>query len=58
LPGNHIRIIATEATRTAIGSVEYCKAIKDAIGMTVEMLPKEQEGHVGAPGIASGFSGC
>lgn len=56
VPGNRIRIIATEATRTAINSAEYCKAIKDATGMTVEMLPKEQEGHVGALGIASGFS--
>jgi retrograde regulation protein 2 len=56
VPGNRIRIIATEATRTAINSAEYCKAIKDATGMTVEMLPKEQEGRVGALGIASSFS--
>jgi exopolyphosphatase/pppGpp-phosphohydrolase len=27
------------------------------MGMTVEMLPKEQEGHAGALGTASSFSG-
>ncbi|CZS88907.1 hypothetical protein WAI453_010522 [Rhynchosporium graminicola] len=52
----HIRIIATEATRTAVNSVEYRKAIKKATGLKVEMLGKEEEGYVGALGVASGFS--
>ncbi|PVH72413.1 Ppx-GppA-domain-containing protein [Cadophora sp. DSE1049] len=54
--GNTIRIIATEATRTAINSVEFRDKIKKATGLTVEMLAKEDEGKVGALGIASSFS--
>jgi len=52
----NIRIIATEATRTAVNSSEYRSAIKKATGLTVEMLAKEEEGYVGALGVASGFS--
>jgi len=37
---NHIRIIATEATRTAINSTEYRKAIEKATGIEVEMLAR------------------
>jgi retrograde regulation protein 2 len=56
VPDDSIRIIATEATRTAINSAEFRKEIKKATGLTVEMLPKEDEGKVGALGIASSFS--
>ncbi|KAK2629304.1 hypothetical protein QTJ16_000124 [Diplocarpon rosae] len=56
VPEKHIRIIATEATRTAVNSVEYRKAIKEATGLVVEMLGKAEEGYVGALGVASGFS--
>ncbi|KAH7410938.1 transcription regulator [Cadophora sp. MPI-SDFR-AT-0126] len=56
VPDHHIRIIATEATRTAVNSVEYRKAIQKATGLEVEMLGKEEEGYVGALGVASGFS--
>jgi retrograde regulation protein 2 len=56
VPKDRIRIIATEATRTAINSVEFCEAIHTATGLKVEMLPKEEEGQVGALGIASSFS--
>ncbi|CAG8979259.1 hypothetical protein HYALB_00012900 [Hymenoscyphus albidus] len=56
VPKKQIRIIATEATRTAVNSEEYRKAIKNATGLTVEMLGKEEEGYVGALGVASGFS--
>ena len=52
----HIRIIATEATRTAINSEEFRKEIKKATGLEVEMLGAEEEGYVGALGVASGFS--
>ncbi|KAI9804429.1 MAG: hypothetical protein M1825_001328 [Sarcosagium campestre] len=52
----HIRVLATEATRTALNSVEYRRAIKDATGWTVDMLGKEEEGEVGALGIASSFA--
>jgi retrograde regulation protein 2 len=56
VPEDRIRIIATEATRKALNSAEFCKAIQTATGLEVEMLPKEQEGQVGALGIASSFS--
>lgn len=56
VPEKNIRVIATEATRTAVNSVEYRKAIKKATDLEVEMLGKEEEGYVGALGVASGFS--
>ncbi|KAG9242494.1 transcription regulator [Calycina marina] len=56
VPPKHIRIIATEATRTAVNSSEYRHAIKEATGLTVDMLGKEEEGYIGALGVASGFS--
>jgi retrograde regulation protein 2 len=56
VPGNHIRIIATEATRTAINSAEFLRAIKKATGFDVELVSKEDEGKIGSLGIASGFS--
>jgi retrograde regulation protein 2 len=51
-----IRILATEATRTAVNSVEFRQQIKDATGWDVDMLPKEMEGRIGALGVASSFS--
>ncbi|KAL5344960.1 retrograde regulation protein 2 [Pseudogymnoascus australis] len=51
-----IRIVATEATRTAINSVEFRREIEKATGLVVEMLAKEDEGRIGALGIASSFS--
>ena len=56
VPSDRIRVIATEATRTAINSIEFLKEIKRATGLVVEMLAKEDEGKVGALGIASSFS--
>jgi retrograde regulation protein 2 len=53
---HNIRVLATEATRTAINSLDFLKKIKKASGLDVELLPKEEEGLVGALGIASGFS--
>lgn len=56
VPENRIRIIATEATREAINSAEFVTTIENETGLTVELLPKEEEGKVGALGIASSFS--
>ncbi|KAF1812843.1 Ppx-GppA-domain-containing protein [Eremomyces bilateralis CBS 781.70] len=56
VPNTRIRILATEATRTAVNSEEFRKSIYNATGLSTEMLPKEEEGLVGAWGIASGFS--
>lgn len=56
VPTERIRIVATEATREAINSQEYRDRIKSATGWTVELLPKEEEGRIGAMGIASSFA--
>ena len=51
-----VRVVATEATREAINSADYRRAIEDATGWKVDMLAKEEEGRVGALGVASSFS--
>ncbi|KAK6345333.1 hypothetical protein TWF718_007250 [Orbilia javanica] len=56
VPESQIRLIATEATRTAPNSVEFRQAIQDAVGWTVELLPKSEEGRIGSLGIASSFA--
>ncbi|PQE08387.1 retrograde regulation 2 protein [Rutstroemia sp. NJR-2017a WRK4] len=56
VPENSIRILATEATRTAINSREFREEVRTATGLIIEMLAKEDEGIVGALGIASSFS--
>ena len=53
---DRIRILATEATRTAINAAQFRKAVEDATGITLEILSKAEEGRIGALGIASGFS--
>lgn len=53
---DRVRIVATEATRTAINSREFRDHIKAKTGLKVEMLSKEEEGNVGAMGIVSSFS--
>lgn len=53
VPSENITVLATEATRTALNSVEFRAAIKDATGWEVRMLPKEEEGRVGALGVAT-----
>lgn len=53
VPDDNIAVLATEATRTAINSLEYRQAIKDATGWEVTLLAKEEEGRVGAMGVAS-----
>nr|XP_023908621.1 retrograde regulation protein 2-like [Quercus suber]POF15584.1 retrograde regulation protein 2 [Quercus suber] len=49
----HIKVLATEATRTAINSEDFRARIKKSTGWQVEMLAKEDEGKVGAMGVAS-----
>ncbi|KAF2478069.1 Ppx-GppA-domain-containing protein [Lindgomyces ingoldianus] len=55
VPQSQIRIVATEATRKAQNSAEFRSQIKDATGWTVELLPKEMEGRIGAYGVASSY---
>ncbi|KAJ5509909.1 Ppx/GppA phosphatase [Penicillium expansum] len=56
VPAQNIRIIATEATRTAINAPAFIEAIRHQTGISVEALRKEEEGIIGAWGIASSFS--
>ncbi len=56
VPSHCVRIIATEATRTAINCAEFLDEIYKATGSSVELLKKEDEGRIGAFGIASSFS--
>jgi len=53
VPDEQVVVLATEATRTAINSETFRERIKDAVGWDVTMLAKEDEGRVGAMGIAS-----
>ncbi|KAL5115425.1 retrograde regulation protein 2 [Pleosporales sp. CAS-2024a] len=55
VPAEQIRIVATEATRTAINSEDFQKQIREATQWTVELLPKEEEGKIGALGAASSY---
>ena len=52
---DRVRIVATEATREATNSEVYRQSIEEKTGWKVEMLPKEEEGRIGAMGIASSF---
>lgn len=52
LPEN-IKVLATEATRTAVNSEHFRTQIKEKVGWDVIMLAKEEEGRVGAMGVAS-----
>lgn len=53
VPASNVTIIATEATRTAVNSAEFRQCIKDATQWEVSMLAKEEEGRVGALGVAT-----
>ncbi|KAF2173546.1 hypothetical protein M409DRAFT_48508 [Zasmidium cellare ATCC 36951] len=53
VPEENITVLATEATRTAVNSEEFRSRIKKAVGWDVTILPKEEEGRVGAMGVAS-----
>ncbi|PSK46550.1 Retrograde regulation protein 2 [Elsinoe australis] len=53
VPEGNITVLATEATRTAPNAAELIEQIKDATGWDVLLLPKEEEGRVGAFGVVS-----
>ena len=55
VPAANITILATEATRTPPNSKEFLGEIKEKVGWEVGLLAKEEEGRVGAMGIASSF---
>ncbi|PPJ59427.1 hypothetical protein CBER1_02419 [Cercospora berteroae] len=53
VPEQNTTVLATEATRTAINSEVFRAEIKKEVGWEVMMLAKEEEGRVGAMGVAS-----
>lgn len=48
-----MKILATEATRTAINSEEFRKEVERVTGWEVGLLSHEEEGRVGALGAGS-----
>ncbi|KAH8705559.1 retrograde regulation protein 2 [Talaromyces proteolyticus] len=56
VPAQNIHVLATEATRTALNSAEFLGTIKSKTGWKVKLLSKEDEGRIGALGVASSFS--
>ena len=50
---NNIRLVATEATRNAINRDDLLGQIETSTGWKVELLTKQEEGRLGAMGIAS-----
>ena len=50
---NNVRLVATEATRNAINRDDLLGEIERRTGWKVELLTKEEEGRLGALGIAS-----
>lgn len=55
VPNDRIKIVATEATRTAVNSDAFLQRIKSKLGIEIDLLSKEEEGRIGALGIASSF---
>ncbi|CAD6584027.1 MAG: hypothetical protein ASARMPREDX12_001510 [Alectoria sarmentosa] len=49
----NIRLVATEATRNAINRDDLLGQVGETTGWKVELLTKEEEGRLGAMGIAS-----
>jgi retrograde regulation protein 2 len=52
---DQIHVLATEAARVAKNSAQLLSSIKATTGLDVKLLDKEEEGNIGALGIASGF---
>lgn len=55
VPFENVRILATEATRTAPNGEEFRNKVKTATNLTVELLSEDDEGRIGALGIVSSF---
>lgn len=53
---NNIRLVATEATRNAMNRDDLLNQIEQRTGWKVALLTKEEEGRLGAMGIASSIS--
>ncbi|SCU95607.1 LADA_0G16490g1_1 [Lachancea dasiensis] len=56
VPETAVRVVATEATREAINSEQFINAVFESTEWDVELLPKEEEGKIGAYGVISSFN--
>jgi retrograde regulation protein 2 len=56
VPEQNIHVLATEATRTAPNCAEFISTVRQRTGWEIRMLSKEEEGRIGALGVASSFS--
>lgn len=56
VPHDNVRVVATEATREAENSAFFRSQLESATGWKVELLSKEDEGRIGAEGVASSFA--
>jgi retrograde regulation protein 2 len=55
VPSSQMRVMATEATRSAKNRAAFISAIKQNCGIEVTLLPKEEEAYYGALGVRSSF---
>ena len=53
---SNIRLVATEATRNAVNREDLLGQIEEKTGWKVDLLTKEEEGRLGAMGIASSIN--
>ena len=53
MQANNVRLVATEAVRNAINREDLLGQIETRTGWRVDLLTKEEEGRLGAMGIAS-----
>ncbi|MDI1489873.1 MAG: hypothetical protein OHK93_001072 [Ramalina farinacea] len=53
VPDTQVRIVATEATRNAINGPDLIRRIDEQLGWKSQLLSKEDEGRLGAMGVAS-----
>lgn len=56
VPEENIYVLATEATRTALNVQDFMDRIEKRTGWKVSLLKKEDEGRIGALGIASSLN--
>ncbi|AMD22452.1 HGR113Wp [Eremothecium sinecaudum] len=56
VPETGVRVLATEATTSAINCNEFTDAIFQSTGWEVELLSNEDEGRIGSYGVISSFN--
>ncbi|KAK6429517.1 retrograde regulation protein 2 [Oleoguttula sp. CCFEE 5521] len=57
VPASQVKLLATEATRTAINSADFIAEVRAKLGWEISLLSKEEEGRIGALGVASSLPG-